>query len=239
MSTLYPKSLNIETTSICNLKCVMCTQSAEDFGRAKLHLSDTLLEQLKPYILNAEQIQLHGIGEPTLSPAFWKCLEILNKKCWSSTNTNLVTMSDEKMVKLVNSSLKHLSVSIDSPNVETYSRIRGANLNNVVENIKKLMSYKEEYKSDLIITLNMTLMRENILELKDAIDLCVNLNLKTLDTWPMNNWDGEQFNRKIRNWSFNYEEQLPWKFKELYNNEIDKIIIYALGKNIKFTYHKI
>ena len=85
----------------------------------------------------------------------------------------------------------------------------------------------------------MTLMRENILELKDAIDLCVNLNLKTLDTWPMNNWEGEQFNRKIRNWSFNYEEQLPWKFKELYNNEIDKIIIYALGKNIKFTYHKI
>ncbi len=239
MTRLYPKSLNIETTSICNLKCVMCTQSAEDFGRAKVHLSENTLEQLKPYILNAEFIQLHGIGEPTLSPSFWKCLEVLNNNSWSSTNTNLVSLSEEKMIKLVNSSLKHLSVSIDSPNVETYSKIRGANLNNVIENIKKLMSYKEQYKSNLTITLNMTLMRENILELKDAIDLCVDLNINILDTWPLNNWEGEQFNRQIRNWTFNYEDQLPWKFQELYNDEIDKISIYANEKNIKFTYHKI
>lgn len=239
MNRIYPKSLNIETTSICNLKCVMCTQSAENFGRAKVHLSDTVLEQLKPYILNAEQIQLHGIGEPTLSPVFWKCLDILNKKSWSSTNTNLVTLSDEKMIKLVNSPLRHLSVSIDSPKSETYFKIRGAKLNNVIENIKKLMRYKEEYKSELIITLNMTLMRENFLELKDAIDLCVDLNINVLDTWPLNNWEGEQFNRQIRNWNFNYMDQLPWKFKEIYNGEIDKIINYAFEKNIRFTYYKI
>jgi hypothetical protein len=85
----------------------------------------------------------------------------------------------------------------------------------------------------------MTLMRENILELKDAIDLCVDLNINILDTWPLNNWEGEQFNRQIRNWTFNYEDQLPWKFQELYNDEIDKISIYANEKNIKFTYHKI
>lgn len=239
MSNIYPKSLNIETTSICNLKCVMCTQSAEDFGRGKIHLSDNFFEQLKPYILNAEHIQLHGIGEPTLSPTFWKCLEILNKKTWSSTNTNLVNLSDEKMIKLVKSKLRHLSVSIDSPNEETYFKIRGANLNIVKENIKKLTFYKKEYNSDLLITLNMTLMRENFLELKDAIDLCVDLNLKILDTWPLNNWEGEQFNRQIRNWNFNYEDQLPFKFRELYNIELDKISIYANEKNIKFTFYKI
>jgi MoaA/NifB/PqqE/SkfB family radical SAM enzyme len=235
----YPKSLNIETTSICNLKCVMCTQSAENFGRDKVHLSEKILEQLKPYIHNAKYIQLHGVGEPTLSPSFWKALEVLNNNTWSSTNTNLVNLSDEKMIKLVNSSLKHLSISIDSPNIETYYKIRGANLNNVIENIKKLMSYKEEHNSNLILTLNMTLMRENILELKDAIDLCVNLNINTLDTWPLNNWEGEHFNRNIRNWNFNYEDQLPWKFKELYNSELDKTSIYANEKNVKFTYHKL
>jgi MoaA/NifB/PqqE/SkfB family radical SAM enzyme len=239
MELLYPKSLNIETTSICNLKCVMCTQSAEDFGRSKIHLSENFLEQLKPYIINCDSIQLHGIGEPTLSPSFWKCLSFLSKKSWSSTNTNLVNVSDEKMIEMVNSNLKHLSVSIDSPNENTYYKIRGSNLKQVIKNIKKLIDYKEKYKSNLLIGLNMTLMRENILELKDAVDLCVDLNLNLLDTWPLNNWEGEKFNRQIRNWNFNYEDQLPWKFQELYNNEIDKILIYTSEKNIRFTYHKI
>lgn len=236
---IYPKSLSIETTSICNLRCVMCPQSGKDFGRDKIHLPEKISDQLIEYIKNAESLQLHGIGEPTLSPLFWSLLKHLTKNCWSSVNTNLVNISTEKMYELVNSNLRLITISMDSPDTDTYSRIRGASLDLVIKNVKQLIQIKEECNSELVIGLNMTLMKENFLQLKQAIDLCYNINVLKLDTWPMNNWKGDFLNRNIRNWEFIYEDQSPFSFKDRYNIEIDKAIQYALTKNVKFNYRKI
>jgi MoaA/NifB/PqqE/SkfB family radical SAM enzyme len=235
----YPVSLNIETTSICNLKCVMCTHSSTDFGRPKIHLNEKYFDELAPFIKNCEAIQLHGIGEPTLSPMFWKCLNILSKHTHSVTNTNLINISDDNMIKLVNSNLKQVSISMDSPVNETYYKIRGSDLQQLIDNVKKLLNFKRLYNSDLIVSFNMTLMKENFLEITQMIDLCHELNISILDTWPLNNWEGEQYDRKIRNWNFNYEDQVPWKFKELYNSEIDDVVEYSKVKNITFTFYKI
>lgn len=239
MLPLYPKSLNIETTSICNLKCVMCTHSSSDFGRQKINLTEKIFTQLVEYVKNAEYIQLHGIGEPTLSPMFWKLLDILNEKTWSSVNTNLVKITDEDMTKLVRSNLKHISISIDTPNSNSYYKIRGGDLSKVVENIKKLNDIKNYNNSNILISLNMTIMRENILQLKQAIDLCCELNIGNLDTWPLNNWSGDHLNRNIRNWEFIYDDQIPKSFEQLYNQKLDEAIEYSATKNVKFTYYKL
>ena len=235
----YPESLIIETTSVCNLKCVMCTHSSDNFGRPKIHLSEKYFDQLVNYVENAKSIQLHSIGEPTLSPIFWRFLNHLNDGCWSSINTNMVSINDDQLYKLVNSKLKFITISIDSPIVESYYKIRGADLNIVINNIKKLIEFKNKFNSNLMISLNMTVMKENVIHLKEAIDLCTNIGVSILDTWPLNNWTGEYLNRNIRGFEFFYEEQLPVGFKEIYNEKILEAMEYSKEKNVKFTYYLI
>jgi MoaA/NifB/PqqE/SkfB family radical SAM enzyme len=69
----FPKDLSIETTTECNLNCVMCWRAIGAIHDLK-HLPTEQLQQLVPYLRQAEFIQLHGNGEPLLSPAFWRAL---------------------------------------------------------------------------------------------------------------------------------------------------------------------
>lgn len=235
---IYPKSLLIETSSICDLKCVMCPHSLKEFGRPELFLSDFIIDKISNYVSNAELVQLHGIGEPLLSPSFWKVLKLVNKNCHTSVNSNFLNVPEYKMIDLVDSNLKHLSISIDSPDVSTYYKIRGGDLNKVIKNIKNLIKIIKEKKSLLLVTLNMTLMKENINQLEKALDLCNELECFGLDTWPMNNIDGKDYNGNQR-WNFNYNEQLPNQFKELYNEKIISAISYAKKINNKRFLYKL
>lgn len=214
--------MSLETSSVCNLKCVMCPQSGnpKDLGRPRVFLSASMLEKIAPFLPHLKVIQLHGIGEPTLSPAFWKVLKTLSADCRVSVNTNFLDISDEQIAALVDSPMKIISISIDSPDKETYYRIRGADLSVVVGNAKKLVAKIKEMNSSLVVEFNMTLMKENILQINQALDLCVEVGLQGLETWPMNFGEGEHLNRNLRGWEFIYKDQLPSAFVELYNKQI-------------------
>jgi MoaA/NifB/PqqE/SkfB family radical SAM enzyme len=233
----YPKEISIETSSVCDLRCVMCPQSAKVFGRPKIFLSDDVIDKMIPFIQNATHLQLHGIGEPLLSPSFWKILEIVTPECFTAVNTNLVNVSGNKLLKLVASNLTHISVSIDSPNVDTYYKIRGTDLNRVIKNIKRLMSIITASESKMFVTLNMTLMRENIEQINQALDLCSELGCYGVDTWPLNNSESEDLNRESYGWKFTYADQLPWKFKELYNEKLQLAVEYAKKLDKRFVHH--
>jgi MoaA/NifB/PqqE/SkfB family radical SAM enzyme len=233
----YPKSLAIETSTVCNLKCIMCTHSAVNFGRPKIFLPNDIIDKLIPYIEHAESLQLHGIGEPLLSPSFWKVLSHVSKDCWATVNSNFVNVTTDQMENLATSNLKNISVSIDSPNRDTYYIIRGADLDKVIENIKKMISIIKKTESKLFVVLNMTIMKENIDQINETLDLCKKLECFRVDTWPMNNWDSIELDRDIRNFKFSYNDQKPASFKELYNSKIQESVDYSKLINMNFTYN--
>lgn len=240
----FPKLLIIETASICNLKCVMCPQTAEDFGRPKIFLQDQYINSLIPYVKEARDIQLHGIGEPLISKGFWELLKHVHPDAWCAVNSNFHKITEDQMRILLKSNLKHLCISLDSPNPFTYYKIRGAKLAEVVGNIKKMVHIqKTEYpESKLVIGVNMTLMEENYNQLLDMIDLTEEMGLNDFSTWPMNEWgdvDTGRHNRNIRGWNFDYNAQLPIHFKDQYNERINEAIDYSKEKNIKFEYIKL
>ena len=240
----FPKTLIIETASICNLKCVMCPQTAENFGRPKIFLQDDYINSLIPYVKEARDIQLHGIGEPLISQGFWELLKYVHPDAHCAVNSNFHKISESQMRILLESNLKHLCISLDSPNPFTYYKIRGAKLAEVVNNIKKIVEIqKTEYPDSVLkIGINMTLMEENYNQLLDMIDLGEEMNIKELATWPMNDWEDSEtgiHDRNIRGWNFNYDAQLPIHFKEQYNERIDEAEKYSKEKNIKFEYIKL
>lgn len=232
--SIYPKHLTIETSAYCNLKCVMCDQSLNGEGIQKriAKLKKEHIDQIKDFMRHASKIQLHGIGEPFVSEIFWELLQYIPDNCMGEVNTNFTILDDDKINKILNSKLCRLLISLDSPRKETYYNIRGFDLDKVIYNIKKFISKKNR---NIEIILNMTLMKENIDQITEMLDLCKYLNCDHVEIWPLNNYGKErnkEFFSKRGNWIFNYEEQGPWNFKYYYNKKIDEAEEYAKKNNL-------
>lgn len=230
----YPTELIIETSSLCDLKCVMCPQSDPDINRPKIFLPEEIIDKISSYITTAKYLQLHGIGEPLLSPSFWKVLTFLSKDSYASVNSNFLNVTEDKMYKLASSNLGLVNISLDSPDINTYYKIRGADLNKVINNIKKLVEIIKQVNSRLRVALNMTLMRENIEQINQTLDLCKELGCYELWIWPMNN--SCVLDKELYGWKFVYEYQSPYNFKELYNETIQKAIDHSKQIDMRFNY---
>lgn len=235
-----PKIIEIETSSLCNLKCVMCPQSIKGGVPRPNRLPETLAEKIIPYITsNTECVSLHGIGEPFLSKSFWNLLRHIPIECHAQVNTNLTVLTDKMLSSIISSSLNLLNVSLDGPDEELYKKIRGFDLSIVLSNIARIISAREKAgNKHLKVYGNMTLMKCNIDRIIELMDLVIgSLGCNAVQVWPLNNW-GEEHNsryfRMVGDWKFDYEEQGPWNHKELYLQRLEEAKQYARKNNWEF-----
>jgi len=230
-----PSFLSIETTSRCNLRCVMCPHAIGAVVRPK-HMEENLLRKLDRFIGTAREITLHGIGEPLNSPAFWQALSILPppEVCDSSTNTNLTVLNDEMLKKLMETNLKIINVSLDAATADTYQKIRGFSFDTVVKNIQRLIRERHRReRSNPIIYLNMTLMRSNIEEVASFIELAKRLEADGVQFWHLNRWTEAEMARYVverGGWIFHYVQEGLWNYPELSDQCITEAL--ALAKNV-------
>jgi MoaA/NifB/PqqE/SkfB family radical SAM enzyme len=225
--TYFPRDLSIETTTHCNLDCVMCVRNSGAAFDLK-HLPIEQLEQWVPYLRQAQFIQLHGDGEPLLSPAFWRALELIGTdsketKC-VSINTNGMLLNKDNIERLINSPLQNINVSLDAATPETYRKIRGADFNVLLNNIRNFVRIRDQLGAKLpLLYLNMTLMRANIEELPQFIRLVSQLKGERAYFWNMNDSLECIINaRRVERdgWTFNYLEQLPSRYPALTNRMV-------------------
>lgn len=222
-----PNFITLETTSRCNLKCVMCSHAVGGVDRPK-HLDEALTAKLSKFMGQASAVQLHGIGEPTNSPAFWTCLADLPAPtvCESSINSNFTVINERQMDQLVASNLKIINVSLDAATSHTYQRIRGFDFERVLFNIRLFADKKKaNFQTYPLLYLNMTLMRTNIEELVQFVQLAKELNADMACAWHLNRWPEEEMARfvvKRDEWLFDYSKEGLWNFPELSNEWIQK-----------------
>src|SRR5713226_3901756 len=86
ISAYMPVNMEIEITNKCNLKCITCPRTWQDFQAADLSL-DTFkkLEPMFPYLKN---VSLFGIGESLMNRQFPEMLRIISRY---PVNTYFVT----------------------------------------------------------------------------------------------------------------------------------------------------
>ena len=227
-----PPIITLETTSRCNLRCVMCPHALGDVRRPK-HLSDSLVGRIQRFVKRATDIQLHGIGEPTLSPAFWGLLPALPppQACRSSINTNLTRLDDERLDRLLNSNLKVVNVSLDAASEATYRKIRGFSFGHVLGNIERLLAGRNERgQAYPLVHLNMTLMRSNIEELADFIRLAARLGVDQAELWHLNRAAASEMARYViekEGWTFDYAREGLWNHPALSNRCIREAVALA------------
>lgn len=216
-----PSILTIESTSICNLRCVMCPHAINAVQRPK-HMPESVIDKLSGVLAVASEAQLHGIGEPLSSPAFWSALEnpAIHPDCNLNINTNLTLLNDRKLALLlgVKAQLK-INVSIDAATERTYARIRGAELGEVLDNVGKLIAARGDRQRP-IVYINMTLMRENIEEAVPFVEMAHRLGVDGVFFFQMNHQPPERMEKyriDRHDWHFDYTQQGLWNFKELSN----------------------
>jgi len=230
-----PRMLTLETTSRCNLRCVMCPHAINAVDRPK-NLEVPLIEALERFIGQAKSIQLHGIGEPLASPAFWSSLKYLPDGCDSSINSNFTVLDDRRLCNLVESKIRVVNVSLDAATAETYQRIRGFSFETVLGNVRRFIEKRRNsgHRTPLLY-LNMTMMRSNIEELPSFVELAAELGADKVCLWHLNRWpDKEMARYRITRdaWKFDYAKEGLWNFPALSNQLLREAQAVARARGI-------
>lgn len=100
-------------------------------------------------------------------------------------NTNGTLITHEKAEKLANSGLAQLNVSIDSPNKNTFKNIRNTSLARIMANIKYLSSVA----SNIRIGVTAVIMKDNLSELSDILELSKEIGAKEVVFQLLHHWN--------------------------------------------------
>lgn len=140
-------NLYIEATNNCNLSCIFCPRSkiTREKGYMDMKLYKHIIDDAVDFGILA--ISLHGFGEPLLHPDIIDMIKYAKEKGIRtvSFNTNGMLLSEDFSLKLIESGLDNIAVSIDSINPEIYKHMRiGGNLETVIKNIVYLKELKDQ-----------------------------------------------------------------------------------------------
>jgi len=166
----YPPCVQIEPTSICNYRCVMCFQKDKTFSKKTLgHMGNMSLDLFKKIIDeldgNVEAITLASRGEPMLNPKIIEMLEYCGEKFLAlKMNTNGSMFNEKNIHQILSTGLNTIVFSVDSADKENYEKIRvNGNFEKVFSNIKLFNEIKKKHYSDsnLIIRLSGVKINSN------------------------------------------------------------------------------
>lgn len=146
---LSPTHVQIEPTYRCNLRCVMCAPTYG--GRQRLpDMSLDFFKEILDQLPELKMLSLNGLGEPMLNKHFVDMLEYAREKgVYTRFTTNLTRLTDEQIERLIACGHSEITVSIETTDPETFADIRrGASLDLVLGNLRKIAAAKERLNSD-------------------------------------------------------------------------------------------
>lgn len=152
--TIRPRSIRLETSSACQLRCPSCPTTT---GAIRPAIGTGLLkpDDLK-HLLDAnpelKRIELSNYGEIFLNPDLPEILRLCEAhgiEASAANGTNLNTVREEALEAVVRYRLRTLTVSIDGVSQATYAkyRVRG-NIDTVLANITRINGHKRRLGSD-------------------------------------------------------------------------------------------
>ena len=143
----YPRSIFIEVTPLCNLRCVFCPCYIKGEEVTKDRKTKYMsLESFQEIIDHIDgkfnfQICFTYSGEPLINKNIFKMVSYLKDKDIPSViHSNAMLLTPRKISEMLNSGLDRFIVSFDGATKETYEDIRrGSNFEKVVNNIRELI----------------------------------------------------------------------------------------------------
>lgn len=157
-----PSAIGVELTNRCNLRCPECPTGSGTLKREKGNMDpvllDKLVKELGPYLLN---MNLFFQGEPMLHPAFFELLELC-RTVHTTVSTNGHFLTRENCLKIAESGLGKLIISLDGIDQATYSSYRiNGDVEKVAEGIGNIAEAKRSSSSALKVVIQFLVNKLN------------------------------------------------------------------------------
>jgi radical SAM protein with 4Fe4S-binding SPASM domain len=193
-----PLHVKLKLTWRCNLRCVMCNvwrqRRREELTLERLRaLGDELAD------LGCRKIHLTG-GEVLLRPDLCDLITFLTTKGMRvNLTTNGTLLTREVALRLVDSGLRGISVSMESPLRRVHDRIRGkGNWKRTIKGLRALRRAKEKRRAKLRIRINTVVSRTNYEGLADLATFAREHGADRLTLIPVDDPDGRLLLNKAR-----------------------------------------
>jgi radical SAM protein with 4Fe4S-binding SPASM domain len=151
----WPLNMQIELTSYCNLRCVVCPVGTNELTRGPraidIDLFESLLREVGPYLLT---LSLWAWGEPLLHPKLDQVLAITRRYPMATLlSTNGQNLNQKRIQEVLRKEPpSQLIVAIDGLCDQSHSLYRkGARLEPALEGVRALSAWKQETGSRLPI----------------------------------------------------------------------------------------
>jgi len=168
----YPPYIELEVTSRCAFRCVMCEHTYWD--EPDVDISYEEFREVVDEFPGLKWIGLFGIGEPFLNRDYMKMIRYLKEQDVYIEIYDTFYYTDNALAKeLVELEVDRMFVSLDAATKETYEAIRiGSNFDIVVENVRNFVKVKNEAGSifpDFLF--HFVMMENNVHEMPAYVDL--------------------------------------------------------------------
>lgn len=172
----YPSELQLESTNVCNAKCIMCSHSYENNKNAGF-IDGAFLEEIQEILPYLRLICLHGNGEPFLNP---KLPELIRKMAAYdvrfTTNTNLSVLN-ENILECIKLYFTGIRISCDGATKETFESIRrNLSFDRFCDNCGRL----RKSSIGLEMTMASVVMKQNVEELPHLVELAAALGFQKI-----------------------------------------------------------
>lgn len=143
----YPWSIEVEVTTRCNKKCIICEHTYWDEPSEEVSFEDfkKIVDQFPSLIW----FNPTGEGSAFLNKDFLKMLQYLkSKSLFVFFNDEFDLVDEEIAKKLIEIGVDRIEVSADGATRETYEKIKiGCNFDKLTKNLKTLSRLKKEMNS--------------------------------------------------------------------------------------------
>ncbi len=173
------RKLYIEATSGCNLQCRTCIRNVWSDPPAKMPM-DTFrrLTDGLDGLPDLRRVVFTGFGEPLTHPDILDMIEAVRQRDLAVTvGSNGLLLKPNMARELVRLGVDRLVVSVDGVKPETYADVRGAQLSEVLNNIRHLNEAKRELGSlSPALGIEFVVLKSNVAELAELTGLASRLN---------------------------------------------------------------
>ena len=195
-----PVCLYLEVSNECNLACKTCPIT---YGKVEepASLSVEQVKYLVSQFTTVTRVVLHGVGEPLLNRELPKIIRWLKEKgIYVLFNSNGTLINKRWREALVECALDEIRLSLDAATPETFARVRGKPLFDIIiRNIKGLTALKVERDSlTPLVSLWLTGLRETLNELPDFIRLAHALGIERVYLQRLVYWEGNSDDQMAR-----------------------------------------
>lgn len=180
-----PVKAIFQTTYRCNLNCPHCQLSGHERGfDMDFSLFEKISDELFPSL-----VEMHpsNVGEPLISPWFTRMCDKMHSYGVLLDLTTNGALLDDKMIKCIKPIARDVKVSFDGATKETFERFRkGAKYESVIRNVKRMVLAMKDAEIPLsTISLQMTLMSSNYLELPSLVRMAAEMEVDKVKAYHM------------------------------------------------------